>query len=64
MANLGKRLKKAGFERIGTGAYEGDVRTMKDLNDVLRIVLNYLDNIGPGFRVDHLWVYADTPDTR
>lgn len=29
------------------------------MRTVIRNVLDYLDNMGPEFRVDHLWIYTD-----
>ena len=60
MRDLGKILKGAGFQRIGTGAYEGDAQTMKDLTDLLRQVCDFIDGMDGVFKIDHLWIYADS----
>ena len=58
-ANLQAVARQVGLAKIGTAAYEGNYPTSADAMFAVGQVMNYLDNLPPGFEVDHLWVYID-----
>lgn len=58
-AQLRTRLEKAGFQRIGTGAYEGEFPSKREALAALRIAFDFLDAMHPDWDIDHLWSYVD-----
>lgn len=61
---LRTRLQRVGFQRIGTGAYEGEFPSKREALEALRIAYEFLDSMPPEFDIDHLWTYVDEDDVR
>lgn len=59
---LRKELEAVGFIRIGTGCYEGEFDTDEEALEATMVGIDFLARLPAGFRVDHMWVYLDTPD--
>lgn len=51
-------LEAAGFERIGTGSFEGQ----GSRGDLLNALIRALTAAGEAAVLDHVWIYLDEPD--
>jgi hypothetical protein len=57
-----KVLKDAGFDRIGTASWEGDIPDQGAVVDALQKLVTILRDPPGGGRLDHLWIYLDHPE--